>query len=371
MDAKETADLAACEDDSFNGGELHLFILWQNARTKEKDILIDIKKHFKILNVYDVEWNDGLFSENLTRFYGKNLPNGSSKEIHCGKGNFLLIVFLDKKPSYSKRRTSKGRKIVNENVFDAKKRYREWTGGGHKVHGTNSLLETKHDLALLLGADAVLYFNGKHKEWHGKVEPLKRDLIGSNGYENISVFFEILNNTMEYVVLRNFDCLPDEYNMKNHGDIDLLVSNYHDAKRISNSEEVFPLKKYRVHNSVKIAGKNVLFDFRYVKDDYYDKRWEKAILDERIFHEHGFYVPSLKNHFYSLLYHAFVHKRRVSPDYVWKLLEMAQHIGIKNVNKKTFQDKHKSRELLDLFMKRKGYAYAKPKDLSVKRRFSA
>ena len=34
--------------------ETHLFILWENARYKEKEILEDIKNNFKIVCMYNI-----------------------------------------------------------------------------------------------------------------------------------------------------------------------------------------------------------------------------------------------------------------------------------------------------------------------------
>ena len=125
--------------------ETHLFILWENAREKEKEILEDIKKNFEILGLYNIKWNKENFSNNLSRFYGTNLPENSGKEQHCGNGDFLLIVVGIDNPKYEERQTSKGLQIVNTNMFDKKTYYRKLTGGGHKVHATNSEVETNHD----------------------------------------------------------------------------------------------------------------------------------------------------------------------------------------------------------------------------------
>ena len=65
--------------------ELHLFIIWENGREKQKEILEDINKSFEIIKIYEVKWDKEEFSNNLSRFYGTNLPKGSRKELHCGK----------------------------------------------------------------------------------------------------------------------------------------------------------------------------------------------------------------------------------------------------------------------------------------------
>ena len=187
----------------------------------------------------------------------------------------------------------------------AKSLYREWTGGGHKVHGTNSEIETSHDVALLFGLniyDLLLQIKGNnsantiYENWH-------HDLIGARDWESLELLFYVLNATITYVVLRNFEVLPQEYNVGAHGDIDLLVSDYNEVCLITNGRKVFKTN-YRVHHAISINGNEVLFDFRSYGDNYYDIKWQKQILLGRKLHENGFYRPDNVDYFYSLLYHA-------------------------------------------------------------------
>lgn len=131
--------------------EIHLFILWENARILEEKIIQDIKENFELLDVIEIEWDAKYFAHNLRSFYGVNLPKNSKKEQHCGNGSFLLLIVRDAEPLYRRRRTSSGSKIVNVNLFDSKEMYRKWLGGGHKVHASNDVKESGHDLKLLLG----------------------------------------------------------------------------------------------------------------------------------------------------------------------------------------------------------------------------
>ena len=56
--------------------EIHLFILWENALYKKQEILKDMQESFDILGMYNITWSKEKFSENLSRFYGTNLPKG-------------------------------------------------------------------------------------------------------------------------------------------------------------------------------------------------------------------------------------------------------------------------------------------------------
>ena len=82
--------------------ELHLFIIWEHARYKQEEIIQDISKYFEILKIYEFNWSKDNFSNNLSRFYGTNLPKGSHKEVHCGTGKFLLIVLKDTSQKHKK-----------------------------------------------------------------------------------------------------------------------------------------------------------------------------------------------------------------------------------------------------------------------------
>ncbi|QDR82013.1 hypothetical protein [Sporomusa termitida] len=343
--------------------EVHLFIVWEKARYKEKIILDEIRENFKVLGVYNIIWSKDKISENFSRFYGRKLPANSNKEKHCGTGPFLLVVIEDSSPHYIERKTSKGDEVVNKNTFDLKSKYRDMTGGGHKIHCTNSKEETDHDLTLLLGLNASDFLNNSSIHL-GEVVTLNRDITGSDGWKDINEFFYVLNNTVKYVILRNFECLPDQYKIENHGDIDLLVDNLKEFEWISNGIKL-SRKKHRVQYHINVGKEKILLDSRYLGDNYYDSNWEKNILNNRIVNKNLFYTPNVVDYFYSLLYHALIHKRRVSEDYIKKIGELFECINNKSTNIKMFADEQQMMNLLDSFMKSNEYEYTEPVDLSV------
>lgn len=344
-----------------NNHELHLFIVWEKARPHEKQILQDISKEFDIVEVFEVHWSKRNFSSNLTRFYGVNLPPGSDKEKHCGNGPFLLVIVKDRQPDYQLHQTSKGEALVNTKAFLAKSRHREWSGGGHKVHATNTIQETDHDLVLLLGKNSADYSKTMPKAWSGKVQQLKRDLTGCEGWDDLIQLLYALNNTIKYVVLRNFEPLPANFYTAEHGDIDLLVSDLQSAIYILNSEPVFP-EDYRVHHKAVVGGEEVLFDLRHVGDDYYDIAWEKDILKHRQLRKNAFYVPAQEDLLFSMLYHAVIHKPVMAEDYVQKLPVLAESIGLELKKGWITQDPLAP---LAPFMLKHEYRYTVAQDVSV------
>lgn len=137
---------------------LFLFVLWSQARPAEARILDDLHQRFQVLDAVEVTWSPGeVFARSLTRMYGDALEVGSEKERHCGTGPFRAVVVADLRPRYSLRHTSRGRRLQNIAVFDARQRYRAWTGGGHRVHASDSALETERNLRLLLDAGTADY----------------------------------------------------------------------------------------------------------------------------------------------------------------------------------------------------------------------
>ncbi|WP_139245672.1 hypothetical protein [Geodermatophilus amargosae] len=132
--------------------EIHLFLLWSEARRAEAAILADIRQHFRVLEVVEVVWTPGpTFARNLSRMYMDRLPPGSHKEMHCGSGPMLAVVVEDIRPRYRVRGHRRQLKWVNSNVFDARQRYRMWTGDGHRVHASDSRTEIERNLMMIFG----------------------------------------------------------------------------------------------------------------------------------------------------------------------------------------------------------------------------
>ena len=282
--------------------ELHLFIIWKNALDNKDGIITDIKKAFSIRNMFMINWSDKNYSPNLSRFYGTSLPEGSHKELHCGRGNFLLIIVEDNKPVYEERQTSHGPEVVNINMFDKKTLYRDWTGGGHKIHATNNEKEFNHDITLLLGVNKEDFVK-KYKP-NKDVININQDLPGADTWNNIEEMFYVLNNCIDYVVLRDFENdLSELYNLSY--DADLLCKNKEDALWILNGTS---------DGKVKLKDSECLFDIKYVGDGYYCTAMEEDILKTRKFNNF-YYIPEKEYWYMSSLYHALIHKFNFETEY--------------------------------------------------------
>ena len=341
-----------------NNSEIHLFILWENALGKKEEIINEIKNKFTILKIYKMHWSDNKFIDNLSRFYGTNLPDCEAKANHCGNGEFYLIIVKDENPIYAERNTSKGIKYLNINMFECKEQFRNLTGGGHKVHATNDEIETNHDITLLLNVSLQDFKKNNPGEWDGKIEKIEKDLFGCNGWKNATEMFYALNNCVRYAVLRNYENLPKEIYVNEHNDIDLICDSVDNCAYILNAEKVY-LQSYRVNYRVKVEDKIANFDLRNIGDNYYCYDLECNLLKNRVYNENGFFVLSEEEYFYTLLYHALIHKNVFKEDYKIKLSSMKPEIMNENTDTETMI------AILKTWLQNNKYLVTVPNDKSV------
>lgn len=336
-----------------NNKELHLFIIWERGRYKEKEILCDIRKKFSIVRLYDNTWSPQYVSSNFTRFYGVNLPSNSEKEKECGTNSFLLVIVFDNNPIYDFRETSHGLELVNINMFDSKALYRSWTGGGHKIHGTNSTQETNHDITLLLGLNTEDYLNTLSSKHYCDIpEKINKDISGANGWFSLNELFYILNNTIEYVILRGSRELISDSFTDTHRDVDIFVTDYQNTKYIING--VSDCNTFRPHERIIINNKTYYIDIWRANYNYFDPSWSNIFLKNKKSRD-GYFVLDDYNDFYLLLYHCLIIKGRITEDYKERIEKFIE------VNKLVSQ--------LDLllldFLKKHDYSITKPKDRSL------
>ena len=342
-----------------NDTELHLFIIWSNGKKYESQIMEDIKKRFDIKLVQQISWTEELFDQNLRRFYGKNLPKNSNKQKECGVGPFKVILVEDKQPIYAPRRTNQGTKIVNVNMFDSKEMYRRMLNG-NILHATNSIEEFRHDLALLLhiSQEDLIKSNFSVSD---RVSEECFDIAGSNGWNSFEELLYIMNNSMNYVILRNFENLPEKIKFGKHSDLDILCENRDVAKLILNSVSTTKNPK-RVQEKVYVGDDYINVDVRYLGDNYYDEKWEKNILETREYSNKGFYIQNTVNYIYTLIYHAIIQKRSISEDYIDRISDLCEELDIEKIDLK---NEYKSLDCLKKYMEKHDYIFVEPIDPSV------
>lgn len=346
---------------------IHILIIWSSAIDKKDFIIRDLQSQFRIMRIFNMHWDEKKFFSNYRTFYAHSLKNFNlsqfttiikNKITHCGIGDFTLVVFEDPNPDLQERETSSGKRLVNVRVFDKKTQYRTMTGGGHKIHSSDDAWETNKDLTLLFGLCTHDFLN-KYQGSSLEETTINKNCEGVGGYESITQLFYVLNNTIKYCVLRNHECLPNEYTVEGHGDIDLLVEHFNYMRYLTFAKPVFK-EPYRVYHTIRIAGNDIPFDFRHIGDNYYDKPWEEKILNNRILTKNLFYTPSAEDQYYSLLYHAYIQKWEVKADYLPKLTIFA-----KSINEVFCPEIESVIKQLDSFLEKNRYEYIRPTDKTV------
>ncbi len=306
--------------------EQHLFILWENARNKEKEILEEIKTQFKILKEYEIEWKRENYKKNLSVLYGHDIFDENFLEKDRGFGSFLCVIVEDENPIYGEISTLRGTEQVNLNCYNLKNDLRnKYCNAGYSIHSSLSEKEMRHDFAVLFGMSlSDFMYNlpsiGSQREY------LTNDTVSVEGWKNLEQVFYILNETIDYVVLRNFEDLPNNYKIDEHKDIDILVDNVqafcHLMQPLSNlKENAFPLTCF-----VKVGNDVVPFHKKFPLDGYYDYKFSKRLIKEKVLNSKNIYVPSDEMYFYSLLFHVYYHKNYVSNTYKEKFKDLTQKL---------------------------------------------
>jgi len=125
---------------------------------------------------------------------------------------------------------------------------------------------------------------------------------------SLKEFFDVLHDvSFPYVVLRNFDNLPDSVELGPHSDLDLLVYDIdHWIELFPEAKRVYPSP--RVQFRQPIGDSFIQIDVRYVGDGYYPKWFEDKILKDKEKHKNGFFIPSKVDHLVALAYHVYHHR---------------------------------------------------------------
>jgi hypothetical protein len=123
-------------------------------------------------------------------------------------------------------------------------------------------------------------------------------------------FFDFLNGvSFPYVVLRNWEPLPDSVEFGDHSDLDLLVYDLeHFLEIIPQAHAEYPYP--RVRFKLQVGNEHIFMDVRHVGDGYYPTEFEEAILETREWNEKGFFTPNPIHHRIALAYHVAHHKGR-------------------------------------------------------------
>lgn len=312
----------------------YLFLIWNTAYPNVSLIRKYLSQRFIISHETEIFWDEYLFEKNLSRFYCDSPTISQVKKIETGCGPFKVLLVKDENPKFGEVIIRELIEKVNLNIFDSKQYLRELTGGGHKIHASNSLEESRANL-LMLG------INFKNKV-------LFANPPGSVYWNSLKEALGFLNKFMPYLVLRGMDDI--KHNNNPNDDIDLLVEDAKKAALLINAVKSSKLT-YRRNYIIKVKNRIVKLDIRDQNDNYYDYGWSKNMLKQRVKNKSGIYINSNKNQFYSLAYHVLIHKYSIPKKYK----KFIQKNGSLNKIKKE----------LVAFLYENDYKFVEPDDFTV------
>jgi hypothetical protein len=348
--------------------DLHMFVLWEHAGPEWARIVEDLDRRFGVIHHRHVTWPAADIDDNFLRLYGSAPLAGRSsetvfrrKEI-VGAGTFAIVVVEDRDPHYVYDRTfSRKVEIVSRRIAEAKAAYREWTGGGFRVHSSNSLGEFFRDMTLLVGAqdlDRLLATDMRDRA----PSAVQASLAGAGGWRDLPELFVHLRRAARYVVLRNFESLPRSL-MDGDGDIDALCAEPNELAALANAA-VRTDRDGKFACAAMVAGDPVPLDLRWPGDGYFDAAWQAAVLADAV-EEDGVIVPSVPDRLFTLLYHAKVHKNEVKDVYRDRLRSLARAIGLDHYRDADLSSDAVAADLLGGYMASRGYRLTLPRDVWV------
>lgn len=342
--------------------DLHLMVIWSNARVKESEIIEEVNKNFKILSCSEVFWSNENIDNNFHRIYDITPTDSvAGKRSEVGDNPFIVLMVEDLSPAYQYRFDASGKfKIVSSKIVDYKNLFREWVGGSYMIHSTDNLKEFLNNSILFFGYERAFKLIN-NQEWDRKIDKYAHDLVGANGWESLEQFFTTLNLTTEYVVLRGVENIEKTV-QSSTGDIDILCSNIGEFTASANARNIWNSKNF-FH--VYIAGKKVLLDIRSTGDDYFDKEWQKNIIKNRVLSSYNIYVPRIDDYFFSHLYHAYIHKPYFYDKYIVRLDKLARNIGVNTFKEDCQKNRENIIKLLRGFLLANNYTVTIPKDEQV------
>ena len=350
--------------------DLQMFVLWETSQEHWPEILADLEQRFRVLDVRHVSWPAQDVDNNFRRLYwmppaaSSDDAQGFKRRQICGSGTFALVVVEDTAPAYGYARTfSQKVELVNRSIVAAKTLYREWTGGGFRIHSSNSLGEFFRDMSLLVGTVELDRLLDLHDPFCGTPNAVSTKLAGTSGWASLTELFTHLLRSVDYAVLRNFEELPDRL-PDGDADVDALCRSAQDLAAVANAR-VLVDQCGKFSCVTQVNNSPLQFDLRTIGDNYYDTQWQADMLARAQVHGGCVMTLALDDYFFSLLYHAKVHKRQTKEIYRERLTQIASALGLAQLPGADLTADEAAAELLAGFLVANGYAYAAPLDIWV------
>jgi hypothetical protein len=314
----------------------------------KEDNFSDIKQHieefYRVVTEYDLIWTRKHLAKNKQRL-------GIQSEVlsdNLDQEEFRLkaLIFEIESPEY--QLTSAGAyhlqwtTAFTVDIFD------------DVILKSNNIEMFFYCATLLIGPELLNDLRPPRPEVSHVVS--RADLVGADGWDSFHQMFSVTNICSDWLVLRNADVLPDNF-WGNDKDIDILCRDRESyISAVNATKRGVGISSFEVI----IESRKVDVDARFLSDDYYDRLWQEKMLSTKEFNG---VVPllNLENYFFSLLYHARIHKSVVKPIYVTRLAEMANSLGFK-FNECILSDDRLCAQFMDSYLQDKGYRFTYPYD---------
>lgn len=345
-----------------NEPEFHLFCIWKKGIPFSDNILSEIQKNLTVLSVKDISWSGQSSVKSLFRFYTNPEWIIFWKYLQCGGYPVRMIIVRDDAPEYQLRHTNSGDQTVNVKMFDAKMRLRKMLKNGHWIHATNSPVEFAFNYAMLTGKPANTCELKLQAPWDNTTITKEVTIpTGQRSWKDLRAIFDILLPMGQFIVLRNFENLPESCQLGPHSDIDILTTVPGEMIRLLDLKRASRLP-FRAAWRAEVADSWVNIDIRTPGDGYYPVKMMELLLKNSVLHN-GIPVPSPEHYFYALIYHAAIHKYKMSEEYRQRLLAMAEKMDLKptpETDPRLFLA-----GLLSDWMQKHGFSFTEPRDLTV------
>jgi len=338
---------------------LHTVIIWQSGFKHLSEILWELNDKFQIKYAEKIIWPNNEIHKQLNKLYiNRNFTKESKKVEEVGGNQLIVLLVTDLKPVLEDE--------INENMADYKLVHRQ--RGANYLHTADNEEESYYNFYGLTGRsrkDFDAYKKSINRVYvnRGVVNNPELVEIEKPEFNTLNEVFEQLNKYENWAILRNWEELGEgKYTLAQHGDLDILVTDYFRTLTILASQ-ARSKEKHRVHQTMKVGSDIIPLDVRYLGDNYYDKKWEEQMLQNRVKEDLGFYRLANQDYFWSLLYHGLFQKPSVAEDYKEKLNSLNAKEQILSPDKIT--DLKVLTKHLKKYLRKNKISITKPRDTSV------
>jgi hypothetical protein len=211
-------------------------------------------------------------------------------------------------------------------MFDAKARYRGWTGG-HRVHNSTDQQEADRDLFVLLGRRREEFEGLSPNSWDGAFRRVVRDPTGTDGWRSLEELLTAVDLTLPYVLLPD----PD----RSFTRVRLLVEASFEAWGVEwllAAPQDVPLAERGPEYPFVLEGRDALLELHYIGDGDMPSAWQEQLLLDRVRRADGTWVLPPTQEYYALLHAALSRPELAGEQTAQRLADAARAIGVPEID---------------------------------------